>query len=117
MRSTLIAIALVVTASATHAAPRTPRSTHREQVQASQLLDSVEAARGSLAARIDAASGLEAARLEMLEDELSAAYWQLSKALDGAWGMCDGECPAPAAFRAEVRSAHARINQLLQATR
>ncbi len=115
MRFTLITFALVFAANTANAAPRTARSTHREQVQASKLLDRVESVRGTLAHRIDAAAGTEVARLEMLEDELSAAYWNLSKSLDGAWGMCDEACPPPAEFRANVKAAQKKINRLLLA--
>lgn len=117
MRFIFTFIVFALFANAATATPRTPRSTHREQVQASALMDRVEAARGTLALRIDDADGEEAERLEAVEDQLSAAYWKLSKALDGAWGMCDDDCPAPSEFRVEVAAAKAEIEALLKAAR
>ncbi len=112
MRCFFIIFAFALVANTANAAPR---STHRDQVKASALLDRVEATRGKLAHRIDVADGAEAARLEALEDELSDAYWTLSKTLDGAWGMCDEACPTATEFRADVATSTTRIERLVKA--
>ncbi len=114
MRAILTVIALSFVANTALASPRTPRSTHREQVAAAALLDRLEVARGELAHRIATADEAEVVRLEATEDELSAVYWKLSRALDGAWGLCDGECPTPEVFRATVRTSKRRIEDLLK---
>jgi hypothetical protein len=112
MRCFFIIFAFALVANTANAAAR---STHRDQVKASAMLDRVEATRAKLANRIDEADSLEVERLEALEDQLADAYWTLSKSLDGAWGMCDDACPSPAEVRANIAAGTTRIETLLKA--